>query len=408
MLQHFQKHPFIQPLKAGNFRLLWIGQMVAWTGDSIYQIALLWLILELTGSQSLAGIIAAMGYLPALLLGLFLGAMVDVYDRRKLMMFADGLRVVVILYIPFAFAGGWLNPWQLALAAFLIASGNALFNPARDASVPLLAPPGSLIAANTLIQSSAHLSMLIGPLIAGAILAVTSLMGLFYLDAAAYLVSLVTIFLLSLPRSFTTEAALPPLKAIGQAFRYCVEEKWSGLMLLLTSLDNLFIMGPAIVGIPIMVREELKAGVQEFAIVQACFAIGMLIGAILIGTFGKSLPKGKVLLAAILFDGITFIPLYFAPDLFWVGAIIIFHSIGIPFIMVPRSSLIQEGIPQSLQGRFFALVNLTVMGMTALSSAVTGAACELIGVRMVFMVIGVGGSLCGLLGFLLKPVTQRR
>ncbi|MFH1733718.1 MAG: MFS transporter [bacterium] len=397
----------IQPLQARNFRLLWISQMVAWTGDSIYQIGLLWLILEMTGSQSLAGIIAAMGYLPALILGLFLGALVDVYDRRKLMIFADGLRVLVILYIPIAFTGGWLSPWQLALAAFFIASGNALFNPARDASVPHLAPPGSLLAANTLIQSSAHLSMLIGPLFAAGILAVTSLMGLFYFDAIAYFISLVTIFMLALPKSATKQAALPPLKAIGEALHYSVKEKWSGLMLLLTSLDNLFIMGPALVGIPILVREELKLGVQEFAVIQACFAVGMLIGAFLIGTFGKSLPKGKVLLFAILFDGITFMPVYFAPDLYWLGAIIIFHSIGIPFIMVPRISLIQEGIPPALQGRFFALANLTVVGMTALSAAMTGVACEVLGARTLFLIIGMGGGVCGLLGFLLKPLRER-
>ncbi len=388
--------------------MLWIGQIIAWTGDSIYQIGLLWLILEMTGSKSLAGFIAAVGYLPALLLGLFLGALVDIGDRRRLMMIADLLRAVVLLYIPTAFVGGWLTPWQLALAAFLISTGATLFNPARDSSVPQLVPSDSLLSANALVQTSAHAALLTGPMIAGGILALTSLTGLFYFNSAAYAVSLLTIFLLRIPPRETIEKAVQPIKAVIESLKFTVKEKWSGELLLVTALDNLFIMGPAIVGIPIIVREELGLGPQAFAAAQACHGVGMLIGALLLGSFGKSLPKGKVVLAAIIFDGLTFIPIFWAPNMYWLGAIFMFHSIGIPFIMVPRTSLIQEGIPSNMQGRFFSLVNLTVIGMMALSAAMTGVACELIGVRWVYVVIGVAGAACGALGFLFKDLRRRR
>lgn len=397
-----------QPLKGRDFRLLWVGQIIAWTGDSIYQIALLWLILEMTGSQSLAGFIAAIGYLPALLLGLFLGALVDAGDRRKLMMAADLLRAAVILYIPISFAGGWLAPWQLAGAAFLISSGAALFNPARDASIPHLAPPGTLLAANALIQTSAYAAMLLGPMVAGIILALSSLLGLFYADAAAYALSFLTIMLLRLPAEASIKSSVRPIKAVAEALRHTVREPWSGQLLLLTALDNVFIMGPAIVGTPIFIRQELNLGPQAFAVIQACYAVGMTIGALLLGSLGRSLPKGKVLLVGMVLDGITFIPLFFVPNLFWMGAAIVIHSLAIPLIMVPRTSLIQEGIPAKLQGRFFSLVNLTVVGMTALSSAVTGLACETWGVRTVYLIIGIGGGTCGTLGFLLRGLRQKK
>jgi MFS family permease len=167
-------------------------------------------------------------------------------------------------------------------------------------------------------------------------------------------------------------------------------------------------MGPAIVGIPIIVKQEFQLGPQAFAAVQACHGVGMLIGAVLLGSFGKSLPKGKMLLTAIIFDGVTFIPVFFAPNIYWLGAIFLFHSIGIPFIMVPRTALIQEGIPPRMQGRFFSLVNLTVVGMTALSSAMTGIASETWGVRTVYFTIGILGGACGAAGFLLKDIRSRR
>ncbi|TKJ37942.1 hypothetical protein CEE37_13335 [candidate division LCP-89 bacterium B3_LCP] len=400
--------PFLRPLRARNFRLLWIGQVIAWTGDSIYQIALLWLILEMTGSKSLAGYIAAVGYLPALLLGLFLGALVDVGDRRRLMMGADLLRAIVLLYIPLAFIGNWLTPWQLAAAAFFISTGAALFNPARDSSVPQLVDEKNLLAANALIQTSSYASLLIGPLFAGLVLTIINLTGLFFFNSFAYAISLFTIFLLRIPSRDNIVSTFKPLKSILEALRYAAREKWSGQLLLLTALDNLFIMGPAIVGIPILVREELGLGPGAYAAVQGCHAVGMLIGAFIFGSLGKSLPKGKTLLAAIVFDGLTFIPIMFITNLTWLGILIVFHSLAIPLIMVSRTSLIQEGIPSGLQGRFFSLVNLTVIGMMALSSAMTGIACEIIGVRQVYLVIGIAGGLCGLLGFLMKGIRQRR
>jgi MFS family permease len=400
--------PLLNPLRMRNFRLLWVGQVIAWSGDSIYQIGLLWLILEMTGSQALSGLIAAVGYLPALLLGMFLGALVDWGDRRRLMMLADLLRGLVLLYIPLAFALGWLTPWQLAAAAFLISSGAALFNPARDASVPLLVPSGSLMAANALIQTSSHAAMLLGPLFAGGILALAGLYALFYFDAAAYGLSLLTIFLLRLPPTPRSETTVRPLALMLEGLRFAVKKPWSGQLLALTALDNLFIMGPAIVGTPILIREELKLGPQAFAAIMACYAVGMLIGAIALGVLGKTLPKGKTLLVGMVLDGLTFVPLYFAPTITWIGAVIIFHSLCIPLLMVPRAAMIQEGVPGQLQGRFFALVNLTVLGMSALSAGVTGLLCEAWGVRTVFLVIGLGGGLCGLLGFGLGELRKRK
>ncbi|HEX7342880.1 MAG TPA: MFS transporter, partial [bacterium] len=195
-MTHFLKSPLFAPLRSRNFRLLWIGQVIAWSGDSVYQIGLLWLILDMTGSQSLAGLITAIGYLPALLLGLFLGALADIWDRRRLMMAADLLRAAVLIYIPIAFGLHWLNPWQLAACAFLISSGAALFNPARDASVPHLVPEGSLMSANALVQTSSFVALLLGPLFAGAILTVAPLSSLFYADSAAFLLSFITIYLM--------------------------------------------------------------------------------------------------------------------------------------------------------------------------------------------------------------------
>jgi len=86
--------------------------------------------------------------------------------------------------------------------------------------------------------------------------------------------------------------------------------------------------------------------------------------------------------------------------------IIFIHSIGIPFIQVTRTTLIHSLVPNHMQGRVFAMVNLAVIGMTSLSVALTGIIAELISPQVIFLLIGIGGALCGVAGLLYSPIRQ--
>jgi predicted MFS family arabinose efflux permease len=99
-------------------------------------------------------------------------------------------------------------------------------------------------------------------------------------------------------------------------------------------------------------------------------------------------------------NGITFIPLYFAKNLISMEIISIIHSIAIPMLTVSRSSLIQEIVPPEMTGRVFALINMAVVGMSSVSAGLTGFALEWLGAPMVFLIIGVGGGLCGVIGWI--------
>jgi len=122
------------------------------------------------------------------------------------------------------------------------------------------------------------------------------------------------------------------------------------------------------VGVPIYVKEVLKLDVAHYAWVQAALAGGVFVGAPLIAVFGRKLPLGRILLIGVVCDGLTYLPLFFVRTFPATVVTIFFHSFFIPMITVSRATLIQRYAPVELQGRVFSIIQLCVVGGTALSA----------------------------------------
>lgn len=390
---------------------LWAGQVISQTGDSVFQIGLLWLVLEMTGRSSLAGLAGASLFLPTLLFGLLAGVLVDRVSRRKLMIAADAVRALLVLAIPLAHYLDALSPALLVVITFAVATCAAAFNPARDALVPRLAGASDLPHANALIQTSWQVAILLGPAVAGVLLTVTDVVHLFSFDAVTYLVSLAAIASIGGRLRRTSDAAgekaEPVLRELRRGLTYVARDPLMRMLVFVTAIDNLILMGPAIVGPPILVREVLDASdPRAYAWVQAALAGGMLVGAPFMATVGRRLPLGKLMLFGVVLDGLTYAPLFWADTLPQIVAVIFFHSLFIPLITVSRTTLIQRHVPPELHGRMFSVMGVCVIGGTAVSSAMTGIAAEWVSIQTVYLVIGVGAAATALPGFFSKALRR--
>ncbi len=384
-----------------DLTFLWVGQVVSVSGDSIYQIGLLWLALELSNSEAVTGLVATSAYLPSVLLALFAGVIADRADRRRIMLSADIFRMLVVLLVPVAFFFKVLNPTLLAVNAFTVSIGFTFFNPSRDSIIPQLVPAEGLLRANSLIQSSWHFALLIGPALAGLLLELVGKIHLFTSVSAAYFISFLFVLMIK-PAARKVET---PRKGFGwgevkEGLAFALRHKVILPLLLLTVADNILIMGPAIVGAPVFVREVLGMGAGAYATTQISYAVGMLIGTAALMALGDRFKKGRILLTGMVMDGFTFIPLYFVKSLPLLWLAIVVHSFAIPLLMVPRASLIQKLVPPEMTGRVFAMINMAVVGMSAVSSGLAGFALQAYGAPNVFLVIGIGGGLCGIAGWI--------
>jgi DHA3 family macrolide efflux protein-like MFS transporter len=390
--------------------LLWLGQVVSHLGDSLFLVSIAYLAREVTGSWSKGGLLVAVNFVPALVLGLFAGAFVDRHDRRRVMIAADLLRAAAVGAIPVLHASGNLGALALAAAVFGLAAGTTIFNPAIKALLPEIAPVDRLTSAVSLFQISEYVALVAGPILAALTLPRLGMIHLFTVDAATFLFSAACLTFIprearrrmhAVARPSESLAALAPQlwKEVGVGLRSARANRVLRVVLVLAALDNLIIMGLFHVGAPILVRETLKLGVDAYAQALTAFCMGLAVASAAFWLVGRNWPKGRVILIGIVLDGLTFIPLAFCRTLPQLQLALFVHAMAIPLIIIPRTVLIQRTVPGPLHGRTFALLNMTVFGMTAISAAVIGTLAERVAPQTLFIVFGTIGALPGLAGF---------
>jgi len=203
-------------------------------------------------------------------------------------------------------------------------------------------------------------------------------------------------------------------EALGYARR-------SGLLrglLFITAVDNFFIMGPAIIGSNLLISKTYGLGVDQVALFLVALGPGWLLGSVIITRWGAGWPKGKLILIGMVMDGLTFIPFFWIRSFPLLLCAHAFHGIWIPFIQIGRTTLIHEKVPDEMHGRVFSLINLTYYGCTSLSLLATGLlgnaflASDSLGPSdgppLIFLIAGVGGGVCGLIGIAFGELRRSR
>jgi DHA3 family macrolide efflux protein-like MFS transporter len=399
--------------------LLWLGQVVSHLGDSLFLGSIVYLALEVTGSKSQSGLLVAMNFLPALALGLFAGAFVDRHDRRRVMIAADLLRALAVGTIPALYASGHLTGLALAAAVFGLATGTSIFNPAIKALLPEIAPVDRLTTTVAAFQISEYIALVIGPVLAALLLPRLGMLHMFTIDAVTFVFSAVCLTFLPREARRRAHAVAAPLQSVTELLPQLLREVKVGLrsvranpvlrvLLVLAGLDNLLIMGLAHVGTPLLVKETLGLGLAANMRVQATFFLGLATASAAFWLVGRHWPRGRTILIGIVLDGLTLIPLAFCRTLTQVQIALFLHAVSIPLIIIPRTVLIQRTVPGPLHGRTFALLNMTVFGMTAISSALVGALAERVAPQTLFIVFGAIGTLAGVAGFAFPALRATR
>ncbi len=387
--------------------LLWVGQFISHIGDSIYMIALPWLILDYTGSKTSTALVTASTYLPTLIFGLFAGTIVDRFSRKAIMMISDLLRAITVILIPIFIITGNQSTLIIGVVAFFLSTFGTLFYPARDSLIPSLVNSKDLPLVNSLISTSGQLSHLIAPLIAGLLVGVVGLTHLFTIDSITFIISFIFIHFIKIKSKNHTLNSNSYFNDFKSGLKYLKSAHEIRTLIFMTSTNNIFIMGPAIIGIPVYIVEVLKEDFTTLAILESSMALGMLCGSFIIIKFLKNISLIKILFFGILFDGITYSFLYFTELKFVVVLILFIHGIGIPMIVVSRTNIIQKLIPNKFRGRIFAMVNMSVLGTTAISSLLTGLYLEYFSSQSLFLIIGICAMSTVLIGFFSKELMSK-
>ncbi|WP_175640422.1 MFS transporter [Metabacillus schmidteae] len=183
-----------------DFLILFSGQTISNLGNQIYLIALPWLVYELTHSSFDMGTISAIMALPDLLFALIIGTIIDRYNRKRILWIASFIQLIIVLIIPILFITNMLEIYHIYITGFLYSSATLIFITCYRSCIPDLTDEDSLVEVNSLIQLSLTLIKMIGPLLAGIIIANFGIVEGFMVDAFTYFLLIICIFNTKLPK----------------------------------------------------------------------------------------------------------------------------------------------------------------------------------------------------------------
>jgi len=388
-----------------DFLLLWGGQTVSRLGSRVSDIALPLLVLALTRSPAQAGFVAAAQSLPYLLLSLPAGALVDRWDRKRVMILCDMARCLALGSIPLAYARGQLGVGQLYAVAVVVGLALVFFDAAELASLPRVVPGGQLARAAGLNATAESATYLVGPGLAGVVigLARTVVAGaaLAYLvDSLSYLASVFTLGFIRLPfQEDRMEAPRPALSGgalrdeIAEGLRFLWGQRRLRAIALLSMGVNL-LDGPLLLAVIVLARDELHADARTIGLIFSVAGAGELLGSFVAPWVQARVRMGSALIGAVAVWALA-MPLEataVSPLMLMAGAAL--ADMMIPIYNVAQVSYRLSLIPDALQGRVNSAYRLPSYGSGLLGTAAGGVLLGLLGPRPVLWVIAGGLGLC--------------
>jgi predicted MFS family arabinose efflux permease len=362
-----------------DFLLLWGGQAISTLGSSISGIVYPLLTLAITNSPAAAGVATALGSLPYLIFSLPVGALIDRWDRKRVMILCDLGRTISVVSVPIALALGLLTIWQLYLTAFIEGTLFVFFNIAEVAALPRVVVKTQLPAATAQNEATGGAAMLLGPPLGGLLYQTIGRGVPFLFDAVSYLVSVISLCFIRTRFQEQREAGAPRnLRAeIREGVTWLWRQPLIRFMAFLTGGCNLSNAGVFL----IMIVLAKNQGANEAAI-GAMFsvgAVGGIIGSIIGGPIQRRFRFGQVIPVTLWLQALLFPLLAVAPNPWAIGAIFAGIYLVTPVYNVVQFSYRLALIPDALQGRVNSSFRLIAYGFQPLGAFVAGLLLERLG-----------------------------
>ncbi len=396
---------------AVRFFTIWTGQAFSLFGSALVQFALIWWLTQKTGSAVTLTMATLVGMLPQVFLGPFAGALVDRWDRRIIMIVADGSIALATLGLAALFATGQIQIWHVYLALALRSLGGAFHFPAMSASTPLMVPEKHLTRISGMNQTLQGVMAMIAPPAGALLLGIMPTQGMLMIDVATAIIAIAPLFFFSIPQPERQVSAEPTAKTnlltdIREGFLYI--RGWTGLMAILGMAFFLnFLLTPTGSLMPLLVTKHFGKGALEFGLMDSISGLGIILGGVLLSVWGGFKRKVATSMMGIVGIGVGVMLTGLAPvNMFWLAVVgTALSTFMSPITNGPLGALLQSNIRPDMQGRVMSLVGSVATAMTPLGLLIAGPFSDAFGIRTWYWVAGLVTILMGVGGFL-SPVVM--
>jgi len=388
----------LRALRHRPFALLWGGQALSRVGDFVYDIALMWWVLEETGSAALMGLVLVVNMVPTALFTLLGGVLVDRFPRVRTMVLSDVGRALITGSIAVLAVTDRLTVPAVLVATALSGFVEAFFQPAYTAIVPELTPEDDLPSANALTSMSVQVARVIGPAAGAAVVALGGTDLAFAINAVSFLVAgslLVPLLRLAEPPR-DPEATSDLLADLREGLAFVRRQPWLWVNILVGAFGNIGLAGPFSVAMPFLVSEAMQRDVGTLGYLYAVFPIGYLLGGIWIGRQVRLKRPGLLAEAGVLVAGLGLAAFALPLPIWALTVAALINGAGLEVFTVVWVSTMQRLVPTELLGRVASIDQVGSIALLPIGFALAGWATDHFGPAAVFAAGGVSTAVVAL------------
>jgi MFS family permease len=374
-----------------GYPFFWSSSVLASMGITTQTAIAQWQVYTLTDSAFQLGLVGLMNVLPVILFGVFGGAFADVADRRKLVAISQVVRIGIVASLAALTLAGAVQVWQIYLAGLLGSLASAFDQPARQAMIFSLVPRHHLLNAVTWHNVQRDAANMIGPAIAGIVMATLSISAAYWIDACLFVPLIIAMTRLHVGGTVAARAGARTLLRDG--FRFLQR---SPVIMTALALDFcLTFFGAYRALFALYARDILMVGPQGFGFLTSAVAVGGILGSSFVLSLGDSQRKGQLQLAAMLVYAAGVVA--FAFSALFPLSLLIVSVLGFCDTVAGtmRRSIVQLKTPEAFQGRVGAMQVIVGQGGPAMGAVQAGTMATLIGAPAA---LAFGAAACGLIG----------
>jgi MFS family permease len=380
----------LRALRHRNYRLFISGQLISLIGTWMQSVAESWLVYRLTGSAVLLGVVGFSNRIPVFLFSTVGGAVADRYNRHHIVIATQIISMCLAGMLAFLTLTHRVQVWHLMAIAALLGLVNAFDIPARQSFVVQLVDRADLQNAIALNSSMFNGARIVGPAIAGVLVAAVGEGWCFLANAISYVAVILGLLLMRVPPPPRAERPASTLAHITEGFRFVLRSRPILALLLLLGLISL--MGtPYSVLMPIIADQTFHAGPRGLGILMGATGVGALVGALSLATRTTLQGYGRTIALAATGFGLSLIAFSAARNLWLAVAFLLPAGFAMMTQMAASNTLIQSMVPDALRGRVMAVYSMMFMGMAPIGALLAGTLAGWLGATTT---VAAGGAFC--------------
>jgi DHA3 family macrolide efflux protein-like MFS transporter len=374
-----------------SFFVLWASQAASMFGSAVVGFALAWYLAKETGSATILSTAMMVNFLPIVILGPFIGPLIDRWNRKKIMIYSDLITALLTLVLVFLFYTETVQLWHIYVIMAGRAAGGAFQMPALRASLPMIVPEKYLVRANGFFITLRGSVNIVAPPAGAFLIDALHMQWVLSVDIITAIIAISCLLPLVIPQPASAEPPIKPgyFSDIKESFRYIAA--WRGLLFLviLAAMLN-FLAAPVNALLPLFVINYLGADVLRFGWLQTAFGVGIIAGGLIIGAWGGFKRRIITSFTSILLWSISIFAFGFTTEnLFFLAlTLILISGLTIAMMNAPVGAIFQLVVAKDMQGRFHSLYGSLIGAMAPVGLAIAGPLSDAIGLRTIWYVSG--------------------